>query len=290
MSKQLLKTLNGNKKGEFKKFIDSFEQELRIAWYPSAGTDFRALFYLHPNYAKINPTNNTEPESPDIFLFTDYYTYEPSSFFDTTKIYNFGNTTVKIESFEELSTLNIPLHHNRIILCLPENENKNKVVFLKIRINSKELGEYTYPVLYAFAENEAFCAEILIPNNTILSHIIHVRYGGGCGGGGYATGVWILNVLKKLNCEIFITDNHKLFWQVGDYAAVEFYPVLGPIDTIGEVGWHLTIRNDNNTEWETYRSIRLIPSVDWSGYGDVYWYFIFDKNDLSKFGTRYIAF
>ncbi len=50
MSIDLLKHFNGNKVGEFKKLIDSFTEEPRIAWYPSAGQDFRALIYLNGNY------------------------------------------------------------------------------------------------------------------------------------------------------------------------------------------------------------------------------------------------
>ena len=55
MSKELLYNLNGNRTGEFKKFLDGINGEPRIAWYPSAGEDFRALIYLDPSYSKINP-------------------------------------------------------------------------------------------------------------------------------------------------------------------------------------------------------------------------------------------
>jgi hypothetical protein len=47
MSRQLLEHLNGNKAGQLNNFLDNFEGEPRIAWYPSAGEDFRALLYLH---------------------------------------------------------------------------------------------------------------------------------------------------------------------------------------------------------------------------------------------------
>ena len=50
MNRELLLNLNGNKTGQLKKFLDVFEGEPRIAWYPSAGEDFRPLLYLHPKF------------------------------------------------------------------------------------------------------------------------------------------------------------------------------------------------------------------------------------------------
>jgi hypothetical protein len=54
MSKELLYKINGNRTGEFKKFLDGINGEPRITWYPSAGEDFRALLYLDPSYSKID--------------------------------------------------------------------------------------------------------------------------------------------------------------------------------------------------------------------------------------------
>ena len=76
MSIQLLTELNGSKKGALKKFIDTFKGEPRIAWYPSAGVDFRALLYLSPQYAASDPVDVEEPQTPDIFLFTDYFPWD----------------------------------------------------------------------------------------------------------------------------------------------------------------------------------------------------------------------
>ncbi len=60
MSKELLSNLNGNKSGHLKRFIDEFDGDPRIAWYPSAGTDFRALLYLHPSYSQLHPASQNE--------------------------------------------------------------------------------------------------------------------------------------------------------------------------------------------------------------------------------------
>ena len=251
MTRQLLSNLNGKKTGQLKKFLDDFKGEPRIAWYPSAGKDFRALLYLHPNFSKRHPVTRQEPQPPDLFLFTDYFPWQYSTFLDNTTIYSDNRSTVTIEHLEELPRLNLPLH-NELVHFIEGSTWTDRAVYLKIRIDSDKLGSISYPVIYAFAENETFYCNKIIPNKTTISHIIHVRYGGGCGGGGYASGVWLLNVLKKLNCELFITDGHH-HWQAGDNFALEF---CSSIPRQCEV--ELT-------------PIRVVQSAWWSGHGDVSW-------------------
>ena len=254
MGRNLLLNLNGNKTGELKKFLDNFNGEPRIAWYPSAGTDFRALLYLHPSFSKLIPASELETRSPDLFLFTDYYPWQSSTFLDSKTIYSDNKTKITIEHIEELPRLNLPLQKE--LVDFPEGSSAtNKAVFLKLNIESNILGNFSFPVVYAFAENVAFYCEKLIPNEAKISHIMHVRYGGGCGGGGKATGVWLLNVLKKLNCEVFITDGHYA-WQTGDKFALEFYPAIPKKNDVQLV------------------PIRVISGHKWSDHGDVSWNFV----------------
>lgn len=250
MTRQFLNELNGNKNGEFKKYLDNFEGEPRIAWYPSAGEDFRPLLFLHPGYSKINPSTETEPQAPDLFLFTDYFPWNYSQFLDSIFIYSDDRTMVIVEFMEELPILNLPLHEE--IVGLNKGAATDRIVFLKIKVDSVRMGIIYYPVLYAFAENEAFFCDKLIPTNATIAHIIHVRYGGGCGGGGRASGVWLLNVLEKLNCELFITDGHYC-WQSGDLEVLKLCA---------------DIPKESTTK---LTSIKQIPSKSWSGHGDVSW-------------------
>ena len=251
MSRELLLNLNGNNKGEFQKFLDKVKGEPRIAWYPSAGEDFRALLYLDPSYSRINPASVLEPQSPDIFLFTDYYPWKYSRFLDDRTIYSDSRTTVFIDYIEELPKLNLPLHEE--LVHFPDGSNAtDRVLFLRIRITSEKLGSIYYPVLYAFAENETFYCRKLVPNKATISHIIHIRYGGGCGGGGNASGVWLVNVLKNLKCELFVTDGHY-YWQSGDEFALTLCP---------------SIQRESDVQ---LTPIRVVQSQGWSGHGDVSW-------------------
>ena len=205
MSKELLYHLNGNKNGILKEYLDSIKEPLNIAWYPSAGEDFRPMLYLSHEYSEINPAPIPETIFPNFFIYSDYFPWSTSTFLDTPIIYKDRNTKVEVLKIEELPRLDLPLDSD--IVYFPEGSvATGRVLFLKIKITSKQLDELQYPLIYAFVENESFCSKILLPMNCSISHIIHVRYGGGLGGGGIASGAWLLNVLKRLNCKVYITD------------------------------------------------------------------------------------
>ena len=251
--KQLYK-LNGSKRGEFKKHIDQYTAEPRITWYPSAGQDFRALKYLHSNYAAIHPATQLEPPMPDIFLFTDYFPWEWSNFLDTTNIYSDLHTRITIDYIEALPSLDYKLH-KELVDFGEASRATNKVVFLTVNVESDKLGIIFFPVIYAFAENESFYCKALVPSEAIITHLIHIRYGCGLGGGGKATGIWLLNVLKQLECELLITDNHYS-WQSGDLFALKYCA---------------SIPAESNAQLLT---IRILNSNSWSGHGDDEWQLI----------------
>ncbi|MFM7758156.1 MAG: hypothetical protein ACKO6J_04405, partial [Crocinitomicaceae bacterium] len=74
---------NGNRRGLFKQFLASFSGNPRIAWYPSAGEDFRALMYLNDAFSLREPCKGIEPAAPDLFLYTDYFPWTFSQFLRT---------------------------------------------------------------------------------------------------------------------------------------------------------------------------------------------------------------
>jgi len=253
MSLNLLKHLNGSSTGGLKAFIQKYEGkgEPRICWYPSAGEDFRALMYLHPAFNKVSPAAKQDPPPPDIFLYSDYSIFKTSALLESKVIYTDKRTFVTVGAMEELPKIGTSLH-SEIVIFPEENTLTGRALFLTINIESNKYGRISAPVVYVFAENEAFCGERLIPLNARLSHIIHVRYGGGFGGG-YTSGIWMLNVLKRLHCEMFISDGHY-HKQRGDTKAIKLYPVLGETDCKANL-----------------EVIRSVESMSWSGHGDVTW-------------------
>ena len=253
MSKQLLLNLNGNHSGHFKKFLDGLQHEPRIAWYPSAGNDFRALMFLDPLYRDAFLPGINLPAPPDLFLYSDYFPYEygelPWSGQRYSEVmYRDKKTTVKIESLEELLRISLPVHSHLVIS--EAGPRTNRVFFMQVAVESSLLGTICYPVLYVFSENEAFCAEKMLPQQAKLSHIILVRYGSGFGGG-RCSGSWISHVLKKLDCENFVTDGHHVN-DPPDYFLTRTYPSLC------------------NSEKSGLQELALFPH-EWSGFR-VKWY------------------
>ena len=196
MSKKLLLDLNGSKKGVFSKWIDNFDGEPRIAWYPSAGEDFRDLLYLHPKFSKHNPAMKPEPQAPDIFLHTDYFPSTTSKFLDDHTIHIDDRTKVSVKTIEELPRCDLPLDDQ--IVDLPGSLATGRVIFLEIDIHSDVLGRFSFPLIYAFVENAAFCAEKVLPLEGLFSHIVHGRFGGGLGGGGKSTGNLVVECFEQI--------------------------------------------------------------------------------------------
>ncbi|MBF0238958.1 MAG: hypothetical protein HQM12_14750 [SAR324 cluster bacterium] len=252
MSRKFLFNMNGNNRGAFFRWLNAFDGEPRIAWYPSAHDDFRDLMYLHPQYAQMNPASKPEPSPPDIFLHTDYYPWKRASFFENSIIYSDKRTVVSVKSIEELPRCDLPID-DRIVDFPNENENPGRVLFMNIEIQSMVFGSFTALVLYVFVENAAFCAQRMLPLKCRLSHVVHIRFGGGMGGGGKSTGIWMLNVLRTFGCELFITDNHYGL-QSGDQRIYRLYPSL-----------------TGNEDTSRFDQIRVLRSESWSGHGDVSW-------------------
>lgn len=260
MSRELLENLNGNKTGQFHQWLNYFEGEPRIAWYPSSGTDFRDLLYLHSEFSIQNPASKSDLPAPDIFLHTDYFPWKSSTFLDTPEIYRDKKTSVTVKSIEELDRCDFPLD-DQMVDFEEGSVATGRVLFLEVEVFSTVLGNYSYPVVYAFVDNASFCAEKMLPLHAHCSHIVHIRFGGGLGGGGKSTGVWLLNVLQKLHCEVFVTDSMYGHGH-GDDRIYELYPELSGIEDVIQLD-----------------QIRKIDGELWSNYGDVSWNFVNSASD-----------
>jgi hypothetical protein len=223
MSKELLRFLNGKNKGYFYEYLENLDHDPSIAWYPSAGTDLRALLYLSPQYATEYPANFENESFPDIFLFTDYMPSLTESFLSSEIIIKDMNTEIRRLEIEELPRLELPID-NEIVNPSENNVYIGKVLFLKVHVSSNVLGEMEYPIVYAFVENEPFCSEVLLPRNSKISHIVHIQYSRSpFDSRGKSSGIWVLNVLKRLSCEVFITDKGYKVRPV-DEVAYRLYP------------------------------------------------------------------
>jgi len=253
MSKELLHYFNGNRTGSFKTFIDSLTNDPIIAWYPSSGTDFRDVMYSSEAYSNLNPASEQEPPAPELYIHTDYFPWSTSKFLDDKILYKDEKSAITLLSIEDLGMVKLPVD-SRIVDFPQGSVATNKILFLQIEVASTVLGTFTVPVLYVFAENAAFCAEMLLKYKANISRILNIRHGGGLGGGGKSTGKWLMNVLGRLNCQLYIADSYDVEEDSNKDIACELYPEL---------------KNEENSV--KLNTIRTIPSEKWSDYGDVQW-------------------
>ncbi len=255
MSRALLQNLNGSNTGNFHRWLENFHGEPRIAWYPSAGQDYRDMLFLHEKYATtMNPAFKPEPQAPDIFLHTDYFPWSSQSplFLDNPILHADSRTKITVKSREELPRCDLPL--DRHIVAFPQGgAATGRVFFLELAIDCY-WGTFSVPLLYAFVENAAFCAQRMIPHHAALSHIVHVRYGAAFGGS-KSTGMWLIHTLCRLQCECFITDGHHSIHS-GDSRVFELYPMLD---------------SEHNCT-PLLQRIRTIKGNQWSNHGNVSWY------------------
>jgi len=154
---------------------------------------------------------------------------------------------------------------------------RGRVLFLELEVESDKLGHFPARLVYVFAENEPFCARKILPCGGQTPYVIHIRYTG-CGGGGRAAGGWLWNVLLKLGCEVFITDEHDSM-QSGDEAAIRLYPELGggmePEDGGEMAGGGVVIPRGpglgGGPRGYQLDCVKRIAGERWSGHGDVTW-------------------
>lgn len=258
MSLQLLNLLCGNTNGLLREFISRFDgKEPNMLWYPSAGFDFRPLLYVTREYSTLNRTETLDPVFPDLYLFTDYLPVtDQSQFLDKPLLHCDLRTHVQIVGeapkyqIEELPKLNLPLYEDLTVGI--QSSALNRVVYMNVNVYSDKLGAQVLPILYCFCENTAFYKEVLLPANAMISHLVHVRYGGGLGGMGTASGVWLLKTLAQLKTKVLITDNHY-YWQHGDNFALELIPQL---------------KDGPDPGLTPYRTLE---GIKWSNHGDVTW-------------------
>lgn len=252
MTRDLLLQLNGDRRGKFFQWLSEFEGEPRIAWYPSAGSDYRDLFYLHPVYSSYNPASESDVPPPDLFIHTDYHPWSSEPSFDNHILFRDKRTIVTRTYIEELPRLDMAVPLDREVVDRTKSSVLGRVVYLEAEVVSNEFGTLTARMVYACVENAAFCAERVIPLKATLNQIVQVRYG--CGfGGSRSSGAWLLNILKRVGCECFITDGHHQR-SSGDERIYELYPRLA-----------------GNEDTSILHPIRTIWGTLWSNHGDVSW-------------------
>ena len=270
MSTKFLSSVCVNNEGRFREFIDSLNHDARIAWYPSAGTDFRAMLYLDSAYLQYDPpVQGKDPKEPDIFLFTDYTVM--SDIFSNIIVnekpgiaYKDDRTIVIVDYIEQARPIS---NDDRIPSFELFEQFTNKMYYLECTIQSNLFGILHKKLLYAFTYNETMATNLLLPFNALCSHVIHVRYGFGFGGAN-CSGLWIKHLLQVLRTEVYINDGHA-FLSDADKSVIRSMQGLVP-------------RFDCTRK----KVIRTVPGSRWSDHGNVNWQVINSQDDILNYNNE----
>lgn len=193
-------------------YLDS-EDDLRILYYPSAGDDLRPFIYSQPsalNYLNID-YKLFNFEVPNLFIFSDYYPYDDSDFFDSNILYKDEKSSLEIQEYCELFPN--PEHYrysfNEEYVAFKQGMVTGKAIFFKIKIQShlSDSVQYTHAI-YFFYENINLLDQLFLKHNLEISHLVWKRDGSGLGGG-VLQHSFLYGVAAKLNTK-FMFDSYSL--------------------------------------------------------------------------------
>ena len=193
----------------------------RVAWYPSAGTDFRPLLYLHPDFQ-----SQCNVPKPDVYLFSDCLDYPGEKLLEHGVLFEDTRTRLTALSVEFIGVLNLSVRPELVHFSNP-HPLRNHVYKINVQIESTELSPSTATVYYAFCENTAL-ANYLIRHRIRVSHLIRVCYVNAMGGSA-ASGVWLMNATEALRTEFLISDKNADWytestnWREADDFAVQHF-------------------------------------------------------------------
>lgn len=266
MSRPLMQTLNGNRTGLLKRWLDQNPDEPRIAWYPSAGQDFRDLLFLNPNYVALHPAKSADPAPPNLFLHTDAMARREGCFLNNPVLFEDGDRTcMRVVEIEELPRCELPLLYHPLTMNEP-GDMTHRVFFLRVAVRCHRLGEFDAHVLYACAENMIFCAEFMLPAGARVSHLIQVRYGHWEGGARIGP-AWLRPQIAKLGVEVFISDGTE---ELDQRELRRVPPYLFP--TLELTAYPRIERTH----------MRSIPQRTWDGYQAIDWWKIEHADNVRR--------
>ena len=158
-----------NSKFRFISLLKELGKDPNIAWYPSAGLDFRDLIEVNRTSIK-----------PDLHIHTDYHIRKELK---VGEIFNYERTKVSIKNIEELKfKKSINYYVNPAFISCPEVSARKPLIFLLDVLVESNNAAIERPVIFINMENINFLDEILLKEQLRISHLIKICEGCGMGG------------------------------------------------------------------------------------------------------------
>jgi hypothetical protein len=193
----------------------SEKQDSKVLYYPSAAEDLRPLLFSLVKcleYTNLN-TKKEHYIEPDLFIFSDYFPYPESNFFDSKFLYKDCYTSLYLDDFCELTPDSE--HYNYLLekhyVHFPQSKATGKAVFFKVKIDSHIMPDeaiFKYGI-YFFYENVNLISELLLRHSLPVSHIVWKRDGSAFGGGNVRLD-FIFPLSEILGIKYFFLWDHYL--------------------------------------------------------------------------------
>ncbi len=209
--KQILKKCFHSTSNIWESFLEE-EGALNILFYPSAGEDLRPFVFSKKEnleYIGLNDSHDSYIE-PNLLIFSDYFSFENSRFFDSRVLHVDNYTSVCIESYCELIPAD-PYKYtfNEKYVHFKPSHATGKAIFFKAIIDSNRAGgSFCKYAIYFFYENVGLIEQLFLKNKLSFSHFVWKRDGSGLGGGNVK-----LDFIFNIACEskikfFFIWDKY----------------------------------------------------------------------------------
>jgi hypothetical protein len=149
-------------------------------------------------------TSLDEYVEPDLFIFSDYFPYRDSTFFDTGILFADKHTSIYVEEFCEIFP-SVGYHYffDENHVAFKPSRATGRAIFFKAKVtsNNVENSYYKYAI-YFFYENVNLIEQLFLINKLPFSHFVWLRDGTGLGGG-YVSLRFMYNVAYKARTKYF---------------------------------------------------------------------------------------
>jgi hypothetical protein len=204
-SRDILKNCFHSTSNVWSSFIED-EGELNTLYYPSAGEDLRPFVFSKKetlNFMGLDTENNNYIE-PNFFIFSDYFPFPNSKFFDSKYLHWDDYTSIYIEDYCEIRpSVNYQYDFNDKNVHFKPSQATGKAIFFKVKVTSHKLKESYYKYgIYFFYENVNLIIQLFIINKMPFSHLVWKRDGSGLGGGNVKLD-FIYNIASKAGTKYF---------------------------------------------------------------------------------------
>lgn len=233
MIDQLFEGKTESAKVRFKSLLEKIGQAPNIAWYPSAGMDFRDLIEVHKTDI-----------IPDIHFHTDYSLRNK---LEIGEIFNDNTTKVSIKNIEELKfKKHINYNVDPGFVAFAPSAPDKPLLFLLDMVVECATETIERPVLYIYMENIHFLDNIALKEKLPISHLIKVREG--CGFGGNRQSITIAyDFIRYLNIKYLLIDKR--------------------INKSSGLVWYLSRKHRiQYTEYSEIDLVEINNIQDWSGF------------------------